>query len=868
MSGEGGGPVILAVEDDAAVLASLERMLGRAGYEVVAAEHPERALEVLEDLVPDLILLDVLMPGMSGYDLCAKIRAREELEYVPVIFVTVLGEDEDRARAFAAGADDVVEKPFSVDEILELVSRRLDARARWRTARDEQSRENRLLDPELWDEFRAYLREELDLSGPDLAALEDAGSGELYETGHALEIEDRILARYVADFLDVPVVTGVEPEKVRPGLLPPPFCRANRVVPLEGEDGARMALVSNPFDWELLDTLRRTFWERDDAALIRVAEPDVIDAFFTYGEGGEAELVEDVGDRAGAPALDADEPVEEEGRSEQHRVIALTNELLRRAVGERASDIHLEPKDDQAEVRFRVDGELVDARTLKRETCRQVIARFKALGDLDMAEKRKPQDGALEAVIHERRFKLRLSSAPTPHGESLVVRLLEPFTAPPDLEELGVLQDQAELLRGMMGRSAGLILVVGPTGSGKTTTIFSILDGARDSNRSVITVEDPVEYRIPFANQQQVNEKAGATFETLLRSAVRQDPDILLIGEVRDLFSAKAALDFASSGHLTLSTMHSANSTTAIFRLERLGVQRGAMADAVLGVVAQKLLKRLCEGCRRVRPITDEEAEWLRAVTDDVPEEVAEPEGCPACRKTGFHGRTGVFEILSFDGEVARLVREGASIARIRQRVAERGDTLIARAAVEKVRSLACSPAQIREKILLEERERGSEEPGDPGREDGPSESEEEAEARPADRAEPEADGDRILVVDDDPDGRELLKRFLEGAGFDVVVAADGAEALMHLGGDARPDLVVSDVNMPNLDGLQLMELITQKELNVPVLFITARTDAESEVRGLELGAEDYLTKPVDKEILRARVRRILERGASTGEGE
>lgn len=870
-------PVILAVDDDDAVLAALERILGRAGYKVLGVEHPERALELLDDLTPDLILLDVLMPGMSGYELCARIREREALEYVPVVFVTVLGRPEDRARAFAAGAADVVEKPFEVEEVVEVVTRHLEAQDRWCSLRDDQAREHRLFDPGAWGEFQEYLRRELDLAEEDRTTLESATPGELYELGGDLEIGPRTMARYVADFLSVPSVTGLDPGNVAPGLLPAPFCRANLVVPLEIEEGegeeGGMVLVSNPFDWELLDTLRRTFWEKKEPVRVAVAEPDVIESFFTYGEGGGPGLVEAVGDQAGAPTLNADEEPEKDAEDwEQHRVIALANELLRRAVSERASDIHVEPKGDQAVIRFRVDGDLQDVRSVDRDRCRRLIARFKALGELDVAEKRKPQDGALEAVIHDRRFKLRLSTAPTTYGESLVVRLIEPFLSAPELEELGMSPEQAEKLRGFVGRSAGLLLMVGPAGSGKSTTIFSLVEEIEGSNRNVITVEDPVEYRIPFANQQQVNEKAGATFETLLRSAVRQDPDILIVGEIRDLFSAKAALDFASSGHLTLSTMHSANATTAVFRLERLGVQRGAMADAVLGVVAQKLLKQLCEECRQVRPITDEEAEWLRPFTDEVPDEVAEAVGCPACRETGYRGRTGVFEILAVDGEVARLVREGASIARIRRRVAERGDVLVARAAVDKVRSLTCSLAQVRERVLLEETERGPE--GGPegateaattapaaGTQEGEETDAEKAALAPAE-AEASSDGDgagQVLVVEDDPEGQELIRRFLEGAGHDVVVAGDGAEALIHLGSE-RLDVVVSDINMPNLDGLKLIEIMTQKGLDIPVIFLTAESGTKTEVRGLELGAEDYLTKPVEKDVLRVRVKRVLER--------
>lgn len=903
-------PRILAVDDDPGILSALERILGErgvGGYRFVGIEDPERALAFLEEEgPPDVILLDVIMPGMSGYELCSEILAREEWAYVPVVFVTVLGEEEDRARAFAAGAADLVSKPFDVEEVLALVRRYIEAESEWRElpkdrapTRDRSEGKGRgagsgpmespgadtresaspgdVFDPGAWARFKEYLRAHLDLEGYQEEALDQAGPHTLYELGSDLDLGERLVARFVADFLGVPSTSGIDPVDVEGGVLPAPYCQANLVVPVRTADDEKGVVLSNPFDWETLETLRR-IWLRGSEARVIVAEPQVIRAFFTYGEGGDPEQVEGVPGEAGTPKLNTDRPAEEVGGPRtpepkgQTRVMALANELLRRAISERASDMHVEPKGDFAEIRYRVDGELRDARRITDEQSRRLIARFKALGEMDIAEKRKPQDGALEAVIHGRRFKLRLATATTPHGESLVVRFLEPFSTPPDLEDLGASPDQASTLRGFMARSAGLVLVVGPTGSGKSTTIFSLLGEVEGSRRSVITVEDPVEYRISFANQQQVNEKAGVTFESLLRSAVRQDPDILLLGEIRDLFSAKASLDFSSSGHLTLTTLHSANSTTAIFRLERLGVARGAMADAILGIVAQKLLKRVCERCREVRPIDDEERELLRGFTDAVPETVPEPVGCPACRGTGFRGRVGVFEVLTFDPTVASLVREGASIASIRETVGRRGDVLIAGHAVEKVREHDCTPRQVYDEVLVEEVRRGREAderegPGSGGRV-------QRQEDRPVRRRDPDAgredgggevdSGDagenaRILVVEDDPDGRALVTRFLESAGYEVVATEDGADALMRLGEESF-DLVLSDINMPNLDGLKLMEIMAQKGLSAPVVFLSAEEARDTEARCLELGAEDFLKKPVERNVLTLRIGKILQR--------
>ena len=285
--------------------------------------------------------------------------------------------------------------------------------------------------------------------------------------------------------------------------------------------------------------------------------------------------------------------------SEKLPVIKLADSIVEKAVTQRASDIHLEPKATQSVVRFRIDGEMQEMFTMKKKLGAQVISRFKALAGLDIAERRRPQDGAVESTIDGRTFKMRLATTSTPDGECLIIRLLEPEARVKMLQELGMNEEQTRILEGLATRDHGLILIVGPTGSGKTTTIYSVLGNIDCQTRSLISVEDPVEYRIPFANQQQVNEKAGITYESLLRSVMRQDPDIMYQGEVRDNYSAKMAMDFASTGHLTITSMHTANATTAIFRLERLGISRAIMADSIICVVAQRLIKKLCIHCKK-----------------------------------------------------------------------------------------------------------------------------------------------------------------------------------------------------------------------------------------------------------------------------
>ncbi len=536
----------------------------------------------------------------------------------------------------------------------------------------------------------------------------------------------------------------------------------------------------------------------------------------------------------------------QEDNLSDHPAVQITDTILNTAVFERASDIHIEPKETRAEVRFRIDGDLRHAFTLKHKTAKMVISRLKAQSGMDISEKRKPQDGGFMTTVDNRVFNFRLSTTSTPYGESLVMRLLEPYAAARSLEDLGMSEKQIETMINAAGHPSGMILIVGTTGSGKTTTIYSFLHAVDHKKRSIMSVEDPVEYRIPFVNQQQVNDKGGVTFDALLKASVRQDPDVLFMGEIRDAFSAKMALDFASTGHLTISTLHTSNATTAIFRLQRLGIDRGTMADTVIAVVAQKLLKKLCPHCKQRVPISPAEIEMFKPFTRDVPSLVARPVGCPECNNTGYLGREGVFEVLEFKDQIAEMVRAGKPIAEIRSFSKSRGDFLIGTHAIDKVRNFVFTPAEVFKKALVEEDIQ-------PGAAEIKKQAGEKAGIGAASASAP-----AVLLVEDDKDSRNLLVRFLEADGYKVSACQDGIEALLALG---KQDfaLIVSDINMPNLDGFKLLEMINQKGLAVPVIFLTSRTDRHDETKGLELGAADYIKKPVKKEMLRLRVRTILE---------
>jgi len=700
---------------------------------------------------------------------------------------------------------------------------------------------------------------------------------QLYRLATDLKISEGELAELIAVFVWLPHTAIVHSLQFQDNVMPRDFCRWNSVIPIVTETGDPAFLLSNPFDWELLDVLRKNVPSDQPVRLI-VTSPDNI-----------RRLIEEMPKQTGRPARSEDPDIPTAGiddlsvvttiiedmepiaasELEKRPVVYVSNNILYTSVAERASDIHIEPKENDTVVRFRIDGDLRDMFNLKKQTGTMVISRLKALAGLDIAERMKPQDGSVEAMISKRKFKLRLATTSTPNGESLIIRILEPSAKPKDLGELGMTDAQVKTMKDFSTRRYGLLLVVGPTGYGKTTTIYSFLSHLDTKTRSLISVEDPVEYRIPNANQQQVNEKAGVTFEALLKSSVRQDPDILYLGEVRDNFSARTCVDFASTGHMAISTLHTNNATTAIFRLERLGVTRDVMADSLLGIVAQRLFKRLCPHCKRIEPLTPEEAERLAPFVDELPTHTAHPVGCDQCMD-GYYGREGIYEVIAFEAEVKEMIRRGEPILAIREFIQGRGNQLMSHHAAEKVKALIFPLKDVYEKVLVEEIRVSSSPPGTPGvraasdvqvaplvREDRGAPAE--AIMAPAPAAESERKGGiPILVVEDDEDNRNLISRILSKQGYEVSIASDGIDALLLL---ARRDfdLIISDVDMPNLDGFKFMEIKNQKGIKAPLVFLSSRINDEDEIKGLELGALDYLKKPIQKEKLLLRVRKALD---------
>jgi general secretion pathway protein E len=847
-------PLIMCADDDEVTLKLLDRVIRNAGWDVITARSGRDALEKVKKTRPNIILLDIMMPEMDGYQVCSKLQKNNETSYIPVIFVTALGKEQDKARAFSVGATDYLVKPIKKDDLLQKIRKHIKTDTQWKELRKNARRWREKLLPSNFLHFKEFLFAQIALEPEKWYKFSNLPPQKIYLISEAVEISKSKIAQLIAKFLEVPYLSKINTDHIRLGVLPTTYCRSNHVVPVSNASVKEGFVLSNPFDWDILDNLIKLPGIGKRFEFI-ITEPGNIDSLFEHGEPAEPKTTFPIKERRKAVRLVSKSEIKEKP------VIHICNILLDRAVKERTSDIHIEPKEVDTVVRFRIDGDLKDIVTIKKNTGIKLISRYKIIGGLDIAERRKPQDGTFAAIIDERTFNFRISTTSTPDGESLVMRMLEPYAKPKDLTKLGMTEKQVNTLIGCANRNAGLILVVGGTGSGKTTTIYCLLNKIDIRIRSLMSVEDPVEYRIPMANQHQVNEKAGITFDTLLKASVRQDPDILYLGELRDSYSAKMGIDFASTGHLTITTLHTSNATTAIFRLERLEIDRRIMADTILAVVAQELLKKLCGHCKEIVPISQEEVEMLSPFTDDIPSMVAHPVGCPKCNNTGYYGREGLYEILPFDLKISEMVRAGISIAEIRAFTHTRGDCLITDHALEKMRNHLFAPKDIYDKLLMEEIDFRKL----PLKKIAPPETVI-PEAAPAKvtvsavapgklkKEEPPL----ILIVEDDSLTQKLIARLLESRGYRVTIAGDGIEALLCLGKEEF-DLILSDINMPNLDGFKLLEMMGQKGIKAPVIFMTSRIDPKDEAMGFKLGAMDYIKKPIQKEILLLRVERILE---------
>ncbi len=410
------------------------------------------------------------------------------------------------------------------------------------------------------------------------------------------------------------------------------------------------------------------------------------------GQASEMEFVSISTRQANREAL---QEVQAELIHKRTPAVKIVSEIIMEASKKLASDIHIEPQGKDVVVRIRVDGVLRDLRRIPSTIQHALASRIKILADMDIADRRSPQDGRFLVRMGTKSLDLRISSLPTQYGEKIVMRLLDASASLLDLTQLSMPEDVERTLRDVLLLPQGMLLVSGPTGSGKTTTLYAAIERIRQPGVNIVTIEDPIEYVLPGINQVHVNNKAGLTFASCLRSILRQDPNIIMVGEMRDLETAEIAMKTAQTGHLVLSTLHTNDAVSAVNRLLDIGVASFMIASSVTAVVAQRLVRRLCKCCRQV-PCTPEAAGHLASLGLVAPVgSIRIPVGCDLCDQTGYRGRVGVYEILSFNETIREAVRAGATSDEIRSAAREMGMTSMQDDALHKILSGVTSIAEV-----------------------------------------------------------------------------------------------------------------------------------------------------------------------------
>ena len=440
-------------------------------------------------------------------------------------------------------------------------------------------------------------------------------------------------------------------------VIPEGMARRLQVVPLSIDENANKLTiaVSDPFNILALDEIRMITGMDLDIMIATLSDiKRAIESFYSVKSSIDRALIEVVAEESAEFDLSREEAVS----IDDAPVVKLVNTILGQAVDNGASDVHVEPFETETRVRYRIDGVLFDMLTFPKHLHPPVSSRIKIMSGMDIAEKRHPQDGRILLRAAGRRIDIRVSSLPAIYGEKLVMRLLDQATAMVGLEKLGLDPEERVVLDKIIGVPYGIILVTGPTGSGKSTTLYSILQTLNSYDVNITTVEDPVEYTIMGVNQVQINEKAGLTFDTVLRSILRQDPDIILVGEMRDTETAQLAVRAALTGHLVLSTLHTNDAPSSIIRMVDMGIPPFLVSSSVVAVMAQRLVRKLCPRCKAPYELPQDVAESLGL---DGFKTVYKPVGCDECRGTGYRGRTAIFEIMSMTEEMRRAVMTGAS---------------------------------------------------------------------------------------------------------------------------------------------------------------------------------------------------------------
>lgn len=648
--------------------------------------------------------------------------------------------------------------------------------------------------------------------------------------------ETDLAAQVAALFrLQPATMEGIEPRAVK--LLPEKLARKHNVLPIRETHNEIVVASSDPTDYNAEQAIQFTSGRR---VVLQVAGPrtlaDAINASYSperametllrtmHAAPADVQVVE----TAAADQVSASE-------AEAAPVIQLANMILHAAVAARASDIHMEPGRNNGTVRFRVDGVMRQYMQMPSVALTRVVSRIKVLARLDIADRLRPQDGRARMAIGSKTFDMRISTVPTREAEKAVVRILNP-DASRSLDDLGLASHELARLKHLLSFREGIVIVTGPTGSGKTTTLYGGVRELAAQAINIMTVEDPVEYELPGVTQIQIDPKRDVTFSSALRAILRQDPDVVFIGEIRDGETAHIALQASMTGHLVLSTLHTNDAVGVVQRLVDLGLDRTSLAAALRGALGQRLIRKLCVNCSELQPLVrDDNTARLEAAFGA--KQVRRAVGCKECGDSGYFGRIPLDEVLVTNNDFQDRVIRGATGQELQRSAEKGGMRSIREVALEQVHAGNTTLDEV-ERVL--------------GEGEGPATGR-------------EGDLQRILVVDDDTVTRDLAVGVLKANGFNVEQAADGQAAMDILAHDTNFALVTLDLHMPRLDGRDVLRQMraSAATAGLPIIVLTGTEADETEVHLMNEGADDYLRKPLDPARFIARVRAVLRRAAA-----
>jgi type IV pilus assembly protein PilB len=679
--------------------------------------------------------------------------------------------------------------------------------------------------------YGAILIENGWISQQDLSVAEQHGTREQMDLADAVvamglvDERDAYAALSIAAGTDIVDLTELESSELAVRVVPERLARKYHVVPLSVDNRVLTYATCRPFDAEAERDIAFASGRRTrmvvahrsgivaalDQCYPKLRELDVLAARL----------------RNERPDVESSQPATA-GSNCASTVIELCDHLIGRAVDVGASDVHVECGNEGALIRYRICGVLEPVLNLPASVSQPVRNRFKIMARADIAIRHRPQDGSFRLKVNGRPVDVRLSTLPTVDGEKLVMRVIDSHSPLQSLDSLGYDDDTLVRLKRALARPDGLVLATGPTGSGKTTALYAALGHLRTGRTNIVSVEDPVERAVPGVTQIPVNAKGGNTFQTILRSLLRQDPNVIMVGEIRDSEVAQIVGQAAYTGHLVLSSMHTVDTATAVTRLTNLGLEPYKVAESLSAVLAQRLIRSLCPHCRRVHSDFDARRRAAEHDVELIPASAGP--GCEHCKFTGYLGRLPVTELLTPSDSLRDAIVRGATAHEIRAAMRAAGIPTMREQALK---LMARGLTSIEEVNRVLSNTGGTK-----------------THSR-----------QRVLVTDDEPITRMLVKLLLEKSEFEVLEAANGRDAV-EIATRERPDLVMIDLNMPEMDGYEAIGRL-RRDLSLatmPILVLTSEEGPGVERRVLELGADDYIMKPFNPEVLLSRVNAVFRR--------